>query len=499
MAKSIINIGTAANDGTGDNIRAGATKINANTNEIYSALGDGTNIKDVVNSQLELDVPPQSGKVNKISLLCESTAELNSISPADYHGTILHVHQTGKVVVAHSNAWHSMLLDTSGGAIPNYTDPLKAVAYGGGINDLTDVDTTSVTPFTGAVLKWDGTKWSPGTDVTTGGGGTDADTLDGQDGSYYLNWNNFSNKPTIPTVLTDLSIVDGTAGQVLTTDGNGSFTFQAASGGGATQNLFETVDGDNGTTTANSATDTLTIAGGTNISTTVVGDTLTINYVGDALSGEANQNAFSFVQGDSGIAEADSATDTLTIEGGTNITTAVSGDTITINYSGAAATFATLTDTTITSPGTGSMLHYSGGNQWVNANDITIDRIAFPAITQLVVTAAGSSGYLFDQYGTSQDPTIYAISGTTISFDLNDSTMGNHPFQIETSGGLAYNEGLVHVDPDGTKSTGSNANAQSSGTLYWKIPAGVSGTYAYQCTAHSAMRGNIVIKDISAI
>ena len=498
MAKSIINIGTAANDGTGDNIRAGATKINANSDELYNALGNGTELKDIVNSSLELDVPPQSGKINKISLLCESSAELNNISPADYHGTILHVHQTGKVVVAHSNQWHSLLLDASGGAIPNYTDPLSAVAYGGGINDLSDVDTTSVTPFTGAVLKWDGAKWAPGTDVAEGGSGLDADTLDGQDGSYYLNWNNFTNKPTVPSTLLDLGIDDGSASQVLTTDGNGGFSFTTVSAGG-NQNLFATVDGDNGSTTANSATDTLTIAGGTNIQTTVVGDTLTINYAGDALSGEANQNAFSFVQGDSGIAEADTTTDTLTVEGGTDITTSVTGDTITISYSGTAPTLASLSDTTISSPGVGAVAHFDGNQRLVNSNSITVDRIAYPAITSLVVTAAGSSGYLFDQYGSSQDPTVYAISGTTIAFDLNDSTMSSHPFQIETSGGLAYSDGLVHVDGDGNVSTGSSAQGKTDGTLYWKIPAGTTGTYAYQCTVHSSMRGNIVIKDISGI
>ena len=37
MAKSVINVGTAANDGTGDNLRAGAAKINANSEELYSA------------------------------------------------------------------------------------------------------------------------------------------------------------------------------------------------------------------------------------------------------------------------------------------------------------------------------------------------------------------------------------------------------------------------------------------------------------------------------
>tara|TARA_B100001057_G_scaffold499747_1_gene611592 strand:+ start:728 stop:2392 length:1665 start_codon:yes stop_codon:yes gene_type:complete len=44
MAKLSINLGTNPNDGTGDNLRGGGTKINANFTEIYSNLGDGTNI-----------------------------------------------------------------------------------------------------------------------------------------------------------------------------------------------------------------------------------------------------------------------------------------------------------------------------------------------------------------------------------------------------------------------------------------------------------------------
>ena len=496
MAKSLINIGSAPNAGDGDNLRAAGTKLNSNADELYDAVGDGSQVKGLVNNNLELDIPPVSGKINKISLLCESNAERDAINPADYHGTILHVHQSGGVFVAHSSAWRSMLLDASAGAIPNYTDPLKPIAYGGTLNDISDVDTESVTPFTGAVLKYDGAKWSPAVDVTTGGTGLDADTLDGQDGSYYLNWNNFTNKPVVPSVLTDLSITDGSFGQVLTTDGAGAFTFTTIESG-STQNVFVQIDGDNGTTTANSTTDILTLAGGTNIETQVVGDTVTFNYVGDPNSGEANQNAFSFVQGDSGIAEADSKTDTLTISGGANITTTVTGDTVEIAYSGSDPTFASLADTNISSPIAGAMLAWDG-SQWVDAPQ-TIDQVAYPAITRLVVTAAGSTGYLFDQYGTSQDPTIYAISGTTIAFDLNDATMSSHPFTIETSGGLQYSEGLVHVSNTGAILTGTDAQGQNSGTLYWKIPATVSGNYAYQCSVHSSMRGTITIKDISAI
>ena len=39
-----INRGTAANDGTGDNLRAGAAKINTNFDELYNVLGDGTTL-----------------------------------------------------------------------------------------------------------------------------------------------------------------------------------------------------------------------------------------------------------------------------------------------------------------------------------------------------------------------------------------------------------------------------------------------------------------------
>jgi plastocyanin len=496
MAKSIINIGTAADDGTGDSLRAGATKINANINEIYDALGTGTQLKNLINSNLEVDVPPVTGKVNKFSMLCETTAQKNSINAADYQGTIIQVEETGSVEVAHDNEWHKLLLDTSGGAITDYTDPLKPIAYGGTLNDISDVDTESVTPFTGAVLKYDGAKWSPALDVTQGGQGTDADTLDGQDGSYYLNWNNFTNKPTVPATITDLGISDGDFGQVLTTDGDGTFTFTTIEAG-STQNIFATIDGDNGTTTANSPTDTLTVAGGTNIATTVVGDTVTISYVGDPNSGEANQLAYSFVQGDSGIAAADTTTDTLTIAGGTNISTTVEGDTVTIAYSGSDPTFASLADTNISSPVDGAVLLWDG-SEWINAPQ-TIDQVAYPAITRLVVEASGSTGYLFDQYGAQQDPTIYALAGTTIAFDLNDATLSSHPFSIETSGGLQYSEGLVHVSNTGVVTEGTSAQGQTGGTLYWKIPATISGNYAYQCTVHAAMRGTIVIKDMSAI
>ena len=76
-----------------------------------------------------------------------------------------------------------------------------------GNNTLADLSNVSGnTPTAGQVLKWDGAQWAPGTDATTGGAGTDADTLDGQDSPYFLAWNNFTGTPT---TLAGYGITDG--------------------------------------------------------------------------------------------------------------------------------------------------------------------------------------------------------------------------------------------------------------------------------------------------
>ena len=146
------------------------------------------------------------------------------------------------------------------------------------IDDMSDVDTSTTPPTNGQVLKWLNNKWLPADDITSGGGGLNADTLQGFGGSYYLDWNNVTSKPVYqvsdlddtsvsdvtagqiiqwtgltwdavdfelpftsitskpttisgygitdaPSVLTDLGISDGAANTVLTTNGSGTFTF----------------------------------------------------------------------------------------------------------------------------------------------------------------------------------------------------------------------------------------------------------------------------------
>ena len=44
MAKTAINVGSSANDGTGDPLRTAMQSTNSNINEIYSLFGDGTTL-----------------------------------------------------------------------------------------------------------------------------------------------------------------------------------------------------------------------------------------------------------------------------------------------------------------------------------------------------------------------------------------------------------------------------------------------------------------------
>jgi hypothetical protein len=188
---------------------------------------------------------------------------------------------------------------------------------------------------------------------------------------------------------TDTLTIAGGNGITVTTDANSDTLTISTS----TQNLFETFTADSGTTTANSGTDTLTISGGTGISTSITGDTLTIAYTG-AGSGQSDEfsniavgvpgnnqmltaddpNDILYINGGTGInitasgtgagsnvdqitiensapnivqnvfqtiqvdgaatTTANTATDTLTIQGGTDITTSLNGDVITISYTG---------------------------------------------------------------------------------------------------------------------------------------------------------------------
>jgi len=66
MAYQSIGLGATANDGSGDTLRDGATKVNANFVELYTALGDGSSISSGISASdtvISLSAPNISGVV----------------------------------------------------------------------------------------------------------------------------------------------------------------------------------------------------------------------------------------------------------------------------------------------------------------------------------------------------------------------------------------------------------------------------------------------------
>lgn len=190
MAKQIINVGTEANDGTGDPIRTAWTKANANFTELYDGMFSGSydDLTDKPTSILDFGVTDGSA---------------------------------------------GQVLSTDGDG--NFT--FINAAQGGGI-ELADLSVATASPGNAALVY----------NANTGAFTFTPPNLSG----YALT-------SAIPTDLTDLGIADGTAGQVLTTDGNGAFTFEDANGGiGLTARAAKS-----GTTAslANGATGNLDITG----------------------------------------------------------------------------------------------------------------------------------------------------------------------------------------------------------------------------------------------
>jgi hypothetical protein len=113
---------------------------------------------------------------------------------------------------------------------------------------------------------WDGSSWVDlGAEGSSSFSGSYNDLTDKPtlfDGAY----SSLTGTPTIPLALTDLSITDGTTGQVLTTDGAGNFSFTTVSsgtGGGTAYNQSLNTTDD---VTFNSVTTDTLITTGTGIS-----------------------------------------------------------------------------------------------------------------------------------------------------------------------------------------------------------------------------------------
>jgi len=224
----------------------------------------------------------------------------------------------------------------------------------------------------------------------------------------------------------------------------------------------------------------LTLVAGSNIQLTTDSNSNTVTITSTASGGGASSNGFGIISlNGTATVTSDQANDTLDFIPGTGITITESNGSLTFTStaSGGVSNFSQLTD--------------------VSTSGINVSRIYETAATMLRVDNVGTSAYTFNSHYSGNNPTIYAISGTTIAFDL--TLIGGHPFELRDNTLTALSTNIVHVGTDGTVSTGTNAQGQSSGVLYWRIPQAGAGTYVYQCQTHAAMYGTITVKNIATI
>ena len=400
MAKQTLGLGTSANDNTGDTLRAGGDKINDNFNEIYTAIGNGTNLNITLSN-------PASGQVLRYNG--------STFLPSDYSALTTSLDVAGNSIISSSNGNINLnpngtgnVLINNGSIVNTFNGTTGVVDFPTKIqykNEYTALgNAPAAASYTGYFFTVDGDD-NPyvNINITAGGvGDTRAKLL-----------TEYSSIDALSDV--DITTVAPTANQILKWNGTNFTPADETGGGAASQNIFASVAGDTGSTTA------------------------------------------------------DSTSDTLTIAGGTNITTAVSGDTLTVNFSGSlTTTLAALTDTDVSGITQGDSLFWNGTNWVVTRSPITWWELAAP----------DASGYNFTGPGfaaATADPTLYVMRGMTYAFDNNAG--GAHPFRIQSTQGLTGTPYTTGQTGSGTSVLYWTVPMDAPNTLYYQctIHAAMAG------------------------
>ena len=139
MARQTLNIGTAANDGTGDNLRVGGDKINDNFSEIYTAFGNGSSLSSLAVTALN------GATANELVTVGATTTELDAEGNLTFDGSTLAV--TGAVTVSGLTTLSGNLVIPNAGNIGSAGDTdAIAIASGGAVTfSQRDVHSSGIT------------------------------------------------------------------------------------------------------------------------------------------------------------------------------------------------------------------------------------------------------------------------------------------------------------------------------------------------------------------
>jgi hypothetical protein len=460
MARQVIATGSSPNDGTGDNLRAGGTKINDNFTELYDLFGNGTTLSsgswDVVNSGINTLSDVGIGTTNP-----RFTLEVGAVGAS---GTSLHVNGDARI---------TGIISTTQVIISGET------LTGAGVTSLVAGSNITLSGSTGQV-----------TINASGGGGGSA----GVGGT----WSNYDGVTGVTTtkkvkIQNDLEVTGvttSTGGFVGTLDGvvggnspaaitGTTITANTNFSGNLTGNVTGNASGSSGSCSGNSATATV-LAASRNIGGVAFNGSGDINLPGVNQAGNQDTSGTAAIA--TNVTVTDESTDTICFplfttaatgnlppKSGTNLTFNSSTGTLSANNFDGNATGLTGTPNLVVGIITATSLEG-------NASDMTAG--------QWVLGANGTSDYTFTGPGLSgaqNDPSLYLQRGKTYKF-VNG--MGAHPFQIQLTsgqGGTAYNNGVTN-------------NGTSSGTVTIEVRQDAPDILYYQCTSHANMGGilNIV-------
>tara|TARA_B100000941_G_scaffold30578_1_gene18099 strand:- start:4530 stop:5756 length:1227 start_codon:yes stop_codon:yes gene_type:complete len=403
MAKQTIGLGSAANDNTGDTLRAGGDKVNDNFSEIYTALGNGSN----------LTVTLANPAVNQVLRYNGST-----FIPSDYTQLTSALDVNSNSIISSSNGNISLA--------PNGTGNVT-ISHGSITNTFNGTDGTIDLPTT---IKYKNEYTSLGASPLPATYPGYFFTVDGDDNPYVnINITAGGVGDARAKVLTeysslglvgDVDVVSSapTNGQVLKWNTSSSKWLPADDIAGAgSQNLWESIVADTGTTTADSDTDSLTISGGTDIATAITGDTVTINYTGTPVT-----------------------------------------------------TFAALTDTDLSGIVKGDSIYWNN-TDWV---------VSRSPVIWWNLNSSGASDYTFSGPGFTgavNDPTLYVYRGFTYIFD-NSVQGGAHPFRIQSTQGLTGTPYVAGQSGSGSNILYWTVPLDAPATLYYQctLHSAMNGT-----------------------
>ena len=492
MGKQTIFRGSTANDGSGDNLRLGAQKINENFTEVYTALGDGSTLA--------------SGTY----ITTTSTNVLWNKSIDATTNTLTNIPNSALDTIANSKLANSTIT-IAGDTGSSDTDLGDTITFEGGSGITTTVTADKVSFATdGSIVT------ETSTDVLTNktiDGGTNtlqnienASLTNSSIGIGGVTLNLGDTDPTPALNLTD-------ANSYPTSSLSGTITNTQLAGSISNDKLVNSTIriGDDTSTNFNVGLgESFEFIGGNGVSTEINNNRMTFSVASLPNASLANS---SITLGTDTINLGDTTTSIagLSLTGSGTVDLTGAGSKIRHDFAGYGAlpAFATY-------PGmyafdtVGNRPYYSSGSGWVrvldeNASisahtDVNTTGVADRNILQfssaqgrfntvneacarMTITNGGSSNYLFDGDGFStqaSNPTLYLKKG--MKYELTIDASG-HPFRIQsTSGtsGTVYNDGVVN-------------NSTADGIIVWTVNMDTPATLYYQCTAHSAMQGTINI------